>query len=212
MSISKWKDLAEIIALVAVIGSLVAVAVELRQTQAALQAQAYPSRAFDGIAQNLAFSQDEALARLAELIVSSEIEPTQLDPVERRKALYILTILRIDLDNEHYQFEKGLLDPGFYYGETVEAIRALSPIWRLFGRAFARRLIASWPNDLAGLAQSTAFVSIASSAAARSSSAVPTDLNSVIALGSSRPGAAPEHRSRREPFMSFAFITPAAIA
>lgn len=122
MNISKWKDLAEIIALIAVIGSLAAVAVELRQTQEALQAQTYQSRAFDGIAQNLAIAQDEELARLAELVVSSEFEPAQLDPVERRKALHILTILRIDLDNEHYQFEKGLLEPGFYYGETVEAI------------------------------------------------------------------------------------------
>ncbi len=50
MTISKWKDVAEIIALIAVIGSLVAVAVELRQTQAALQAEVYQSRAFDGIA------------------------------------------------------------------------------------------------------------------------------------------------------------------
>lgn len=114
MNISKWKNLAEIIALIAVIGSLAAVAVELRQTQEALQAQAYQSRAFDGIAQNLAFSQDEELARLAEPIVSSEFEPTQPDPAERRKALHILTILRIDLDNEHYQFDKGLLGPGFF--------------------------------------------------------------------------------------------------
>lgn len=133
MNISKWKDLAEIIALIAVIGSLVAVAVELRQTQAALQAQAYQARAFDGITQNLAIAQNEELARLEELIVSSQIEPAQLDPAERRKALHILTIIRIDLDNEHYQFEKGLLDPGFYYGETVEAIRDLSPVWRAFG-------------------------------------------------------------------------------
>jgi len=33
MNITKWKDVAEIIALVAVVGSLLAVAVELRQTQ-----------------------------------------------------------------------------------------------------------------------------------------------------------------------------------
>ncbi len=50
MKISRWKDSAELIALVAVIGGLIAVVMELRQTQSALRAQAYQSRALDVIA------------------------------------------------------------------------------------------------------------------------------------------------------------------
>ena len=134
MNITKWKDLAELVALVAVIGSLAAVVLELRQTQEALQAQAYQSRAFDGIATNLALAQNEELARLSELIGSPDIDPAQLSPEERRKASHLLTVIRIDLDNEHYQYQKGLLDPSFYHGESVEWIRDAAPAWRAFGQ------------------------------------------------------------------------------
>jgi hypothetical protein len=49
MKISGWKDFAELAALVAVVGGLVAVVIELRQTQSALSAQAYQARALDVI-------------------------------------------------------------------------------------------------------------------------------------------------------------------
>jgi hypothetical protein len=84
MNITKWKDLAELVALIAVVGSLTAVAIELRQTQGALQAQAYQARAFDGIALNLEIAKNERLARPDELIYSPDIDPTQLSPIERQ--------------------------------------------------------------------------------------------------------------------------------
>lgn len=133
MNFAKWNEIAELVALVAVVGSLIAVAVELRQTQSSLQAQAYQSRAFDGIATNLALAQDEELARLNELVYEPGFDAAGLSMEERRKIVHLLTITRIDLDNEHYQFQKGLLDPGFYHGETVEWIRAAAPIWRALG-------------------------------------------------------------------------------
>ena len=134
MNVAKWKDLAEIIALVAVVLSLVAVVIELRQTQAALQAEAYQSRALDGIATNLALAENDELSRLEELIYSADFDPAELSPEERRKLARILNVIRIDLDNEHYQYQKGLLDPGFYYGESVEWIRIAAPVWRAFGQ------------------------------------------------------------------------------
>ncbi len=133
MNLTKWKDIAELVALIAVIGSLIAVAIELRQTQSALQAQTYQARAFDGIAVNLEIAQNAELARLDDLIFSSEFDPAQLAPEERRKVFYLLNIIRIDLDNEHYQYQKGLLDSGFYSGETVESIRKIAPLWRAVG-------------------------------------------------------------------------------
>ena len=138
MNMAKWKDLAELVALVAVVGSLLAVAIELRQTQGALQAQAYQSRAFDGIATNLTLAQNDELSRLEELIYSPDIDPAELSPEERRKVSRILNVIRIDLDNEHYQYQKGLLDPGFYHGESVEWIRVAAPAWRAFGQAEPR--------------------------------------------------------------------------
>lgn len=138
MNIAKWKDLAELVALVAVVGSLLAVVIELRQTQQALQAQAYQTRALDGIATNLAFAQNDELARLEELIYAPDIDPAKLSPEERRKVSRILSVIRIDLDNEHYQYQKGLLDPGFYHGESVEWIRVAAPVWRAFGQVEPR--------------------------------------------------------------------------
>lgn len=138
MNFAKWKDAAELVALVAVVLSLVAVVIELRQTQAALQAEAYQSRALDGISTNLALAEDEELARLEELIYSPDLDPAALSAEERRKLSRILNIIRIDLDNEHYQYQKGLLDPGFYHGESVEWIRVAAPVWRAFGQVEPR--------------------------------------------------------------------------
>lgn len=133
MNFAKWNEIAELVALAAVVGSLIAVALELRQTQSSLQAQAYQSRAFDGIATNLVMAQDDELARLNELIYKPDFDAAELSMEERRKVTHLLSIIRIDLDNEHYQFQKGLLDPGFYHGETVEWIRVAAPIWRAIG-------------------------------------------------------------------------------
>ena len=138
MNVANWKDAAELVALVAVVLSLVAVVIELRQTQAALQAEAYQSRALDGIATNLALAEDDELNRLEELIYSPDFEPEALSAQERRKLSRILNIIRIDLDNEHYQYQKGLLDPGFYRGESVEWIRVAAPVWRAFGQVEPR--------------------------------------------------------------------------
>ena len=133
MDIAKWKDWAELVALVAVIGSIIAVVAELRQTQEALQAQAFQARAFNGIAWNIELASNDELARLDSLIYHPEFDPNNLSIEERRRVMLLLTITRIDLDNEHYQYQMGFLDPGFYKGETVEWIRVVAPIWRAVG-------------------------------------------------------------------------------
>lgn len=106
MTIEKWRDWIELVALIAVVGSLFALVVELRQTQTAMRAQAYQVRAFD-------------LATLT--------------PTERSRVNRLITTVRIDLDNEHFQYQSGFLDPGFYQGETVQRIKGAAPIWRGLG-------------------------------------------------------------------------------
>jgi len=138
MNIAKLKDLAEIIALVAVVGSLIAVVLELQQTQGALQAQAYQTRALDGISTNFEIAKDEGLARLSELIYSPDFDADSLSAEERRIVSHLLIITRIDLDNEHYQYQMGFLDQGFYKGETEPWIRRIAPIWRAFGQVEPR--------------------------------------------------------------------------
>jgi hypothetical protein len=122
MSIERWKDRFELIALVAVIGSLIAVVVELRQTQTAMRAQAYQARAFDGIKWNIELAKDESLRSMQARLDSTDFDPATFSQSELSLAKHLMTIVRIDLDNEHFQFQSGLLDPGFYHGETVNWI------------------------------------------------------------------------------------------
>ena len=133
MVIEKWKDWFELVALIAVIGSLIAVVVELRQTQTAMQAQAYQARAFDGIEWNLELAKDESLRSMQARLDSKDFDPATLSESELPLARHLMTIVRIDLDNEHFQYQSGLLDPGFYHGETVNWIKHAAPIWRSLG-------------------------------------------------------------------------------
>ena len=133
MTIEKWKDWFELIALVAVVGSLLAVVIELRQTQTAMRAQAYQARAFNGIEWNFELARDEALLSMQARLDEPDFDPETLDEAEFELAKRLMTIVRIDLDNEHFQFQSGFLDPGFYYGESVYWIKDAAPKWRALG-------------------------------------------------------------------------------
>lgn len=133
MTIEKWKDWFELIALVAVVGSLIAVVVELRQTQTAMRAQAYQARAFDGIEWNMEMARDEVLGDMQARLDSVNFDPSTLSQTETVLARRLMTVVRIDLDNEHFQYQSGLLDHGFYNGETVLWIKHAAPIWRALG-------------------------------------------------------------------------------
>ena len=139
MSIERWKDRFELIALVAVVSSLIAVVMELRQTQTAMQAQAYQARAFNGIEFNMELAKDESLRSMKARLESADFDPATLSQSERRLAWHLMTIARIDLDNEHFQHQNGLLDPSFYHGETVIRIKQEAPIWRALGILSPRR-------------------------------------------------------------------------
>jgi hypothetical protein len=129
MAIQKWKDAAELIALVAVVGSLMAVIIELRQTQDALQAQTYQDRAFDAIDLSIELAKDPQLNS----IYQDDFDREKLTRTESVIAENMLYIELIDLDNEHYQYQHGFLDEDYYYGDTVPQIAKMAPLWREFG-------------------------------------------------------------------------------
>ena len=76
MSIDKFRDWFELIAPVAVVGSLIAVIVELRQTQTAMQAGVYQARAFNGIEYNWELARNDALRDMQENLYSEEFDPS----------------------------------------------------------------------------------------------------------------------------------------
>lgn len=129
MRFENWKDAAELLALVAVVGSLIAVVIELRQTQAALQAQTYQERAFDAIAWHL----DTAKNPQLDVLDPTNFDRDNLTAEQTTVARSLLFALMIDADNEHYQYENGFLDEAFYRNDTVETIVMFAPIWREFG-------------------------------------------------------------------------------
>lgn len=130
MSLQKWKDWFEFVALLGVLASLVALVYELRQTQNSMQAETYQARAFNGIEWNFTLVSNPELlemqARLDDGLPA--LKGMTGDEIEIAKRL--MTIVRIDLDNEHFQYQSGLLDPGFYFGETIFWIKEAAPLWR----------------------------------------------------------------------------------
>jgi len=133
MTTNKWKDIAEIIALLAVVASLIVVAIELRQTQVALQAQAYQARAFQSFDHHMDMVEKSELDALFRGSWASDFQLEQLTTVERRQLERLYFALRADYDNEHYQYQNGFLDPGFYFATTVSDIKTFTPVWRKLG-------------------------------------------------------------------------------
>ena len=133
MKISSWKETAELLALVAVIGGLIAVVMELRQTQSALRAQAYQTRALDVISAMRFNSANPELSLLIQKVYSNELDFESATPEEMSQIISHFYIKRTDVDNEHYQFQNGFLDPDFYRTTTEREIKAFAPFWRALG-------------------------------------------------------------------------------
>ena len=133
MKLSGWKDIAEIVALMAVVGGLIAVVIELRQTQSALRAQAYQTRALDVISTMRVRSVSPELDLLLSDYLSKKIAVETASPQELSKLRSHFYIRRTDLDNEHYQYSNGFLDSDFYRTTTEREIKAFAPHWRGFG-------------------------------------------------------------------------------
>ncbi len=154
MTTTKWKDNAEIIALLAVVASLLVVAMEVRQTQVALQAQAYQSRSFQAFDFDLYLADRPELSALLTRSMDKDFDVRSLSTVERTQLENLYAALRSDFDNEHYQYQNGLLDPGFFESTTVGGIKRLAPLWRELGitetrpefRALVDELISNPPK------------------------------------------------------------------
>ncbi len=128
--LNRWLTLG---ANIGVIAGLIFLALEIRHAQMAMQSQAFQTRALDAIAWDLEMAKDEDLGRMLILIESGNLDPDSLSESDWQIAYFLLDGARIDTDNEHYQYQNGFLDSGFYNGVTVPMIRFYAPIWRRFG-------------------------------------------------------------------------------
>jgi len=122
-----------ILANVGVVIGLIFLGLELRQTQSAMQAQAYQTRALDGIAWNFEIAKDENLRRVQSALDAGNVNLGALERDDRQIAVYLLDLIKTDVDNEHYQYQQGFLDPSFYEGVTIPMIQQYGPLWREIG-------------------------------------------------------------------------------
>lgn len=132
MKLSGWKDIAEIVALAAVVGGLIAIVIELRQTQSALRAQAYQTRALEVMSAMREYSANPELEILLRDFLENRLTVETASPQELSQLRSHFYFRRTDLDNEHYQFQNGFLDPDFYHTTTEPEIKAFAPYWRAF--------------------------------------------------------------------------------
>ena len=128
MKSSSWKDLAEIVALIAVVASLIAVVFELRQTQTALQVQAYQSRAFQSFDHHMDMLDRPDMDVLFNKSWKPGFQLKSLDAQDRAKLVRLYHALRTDYDNEYYQYQHGFLDADFYLSTTRNDIKTFAPV------------------------------------------------------------------------------------
>jgi hypothetical protein len=135
MKKTSWKDIAELIGILAIVASLVSVAFQLRQTQLALIASTYQARAFDAIAEGHHIADSEYLLPI--LVKTNHGENfdavASLSEDDRTRLFHFLRARMIDWDNEHYQYQSGFLDAGFFEVTTKAQVRMWAPRWRAIG-------------------------------------------------------------------------------
>jgi len=128
------RQMFEILANVGVIAGMIFLALELRQTRTALVAEAFQTRALDSVDNSWRIiGTDDDFIDLALDIESGERDVESLSRAEYVKLYVYFQIRRNDDDNEHFQYEQGLLDPDYYLATTARDIARFAPVWRRFG-------------------------------------------------------------------------------
>lgn len=119
----------------AIVASLIFVGLELRQTQTALVASTYQSRAFDAIDVRSTLADSEhLLPLLVKTNFGCDLEAVKsLNEVNRSRIRQFLFTEMFDLDNEFYQYEQGFLDPDFFENAFKPRLKWAALAWRRMG-------------------------------------------------------------------------------
>ena len=135
MSKSNWKEIAELVGILAIVASLVALVLELRQTQSALLAETYQARAIDAIGELVDVADSQHIAPiLAKTNYGDDLDAVaELDPIDHLRLYHYLRARMIDWDNEHYQYQNGFLNADFFESTTTRSVATWAPRWRALG-------------------------------------------------------------------------------
>jgi hypothetical protein len=135
MTKTSWRETVEIIGILAIVASLIALVMELRQTQSALMSETYQTRAIDAIGELLDVADSDYLAPLLEQTsYGADYDAVEnLDSVSRLRLFNYLRARMIDWDNEHYQYQNGFIEADFFEATTTKSVIAWAPRWRAIG-------------------------------------------------------------------------------
>lgn len=129
----QWRFIAEMIGITAVVASLIAVVIELRQTQSAIVASTYQARAIDAISFNSALMESQVLVPLLQKVAADPSKLDSLTDEERFRLRTFFTSVRIDSDNEYYQYQQGFLDDEYFENALKPRIATSAKMWRALG-------------------------------------------------------------------------------
>jgi len=146
----KWKELTELLGIIAIVISMAAVAYELRQTQSALNASTYQERAIDAIGEFLVTSDSEFLLPI---LVTTKHGADQkavaaLNDIDRGRLFHWLRARMVDWDNEYYQYTQGYLDEDFFRTTTEPAVKKFAPRWRAIGLTEPRKEFSNFVDKI----------------------------------------------------------------
>ena len=150
MSKTNWKDFAELVGIAAIVASLGAVAYQLQQTQAALNASTYQARAFDAIAEAQYVAESEYLLPI--LVNTQNGQDAEaiaaLSDSDHARLYQYFRARMIDWDNEFYQYQNGYLDKDFFENTTKSNVKRMAPQWRAAGMTEPRKEFKEFVDNL----------------------------------------------------------------
>jgi hypothetical protein len=129
--LNQWLTL---VANVGVVDGFVFLGLEIQQNSDAINAQTYQSRA--EAAQELSTTIMDSehfvplLAKLGSgLFPSDPAVLAELNPEDRIRLTAFHQWMRVALDNQFYQYQRGFLDEEFFNGVTKPSMAAMTPAW-----------------------------------------------------------------------------------
>ena len=129
-----WREVAELIGITAIFVSLIAVVVELRQTQAAISAATYQARAFDGMTSaREQYNGDYIAPILARVDWEDSNSLNELSDEEGFRLRMFYLSQMIDFDNEFYQYQNGFLDEEYFEYVSKPRLPGMALRWRSLG-------------------------------------------------------------------------------
>ena len=155
MTISEWGSIGELISAIAVVVTLVYLAIQIRQNTHSMEegrrlalAQTYQIRA-DALQEMLVRAAESQvigplITKLTQLGYPEDVSALdQLSADERGRFRQWQIAQQTHWDNMYFQYQQGYLDEEYYHDSFRERVARLAPTWKALGITGGRRSFAA---------------------------------------------------------------------